>query len=203
MRAELDNQQRLSEELAPGERVLWRGAPDSRRWLYPQDAVLIPFSLMWGGFAIFWEVGVLSSSGARGTVLFPLWGVPFALIGLYLIVGRFPTRRWVRRHTQYAVTDRRAISIAPSWPRGDRSTSVWFGSYPPLDKRLGRDGAGTLWIGPFPSSGRWLSTEPGWPGGRRASGGGVVFADIADAAAVYSQIRERLSDATAAGMAQR
>jgi len=190
---DLEAQNRVAGELESGERLLWSGRPDSRRWLYPQDAVLIPFSVMWGGFAIFWEAGVLSG-GARNSVILPLWGVPFVLIGLYLIVGRFLARRWMRSRTLYAVTDQRVISIAPSWPRGERTTSVWLGSYPPVEKRLARDGRGTLWVGSFPLTNRWLASEVGWPGGRSASATGVVFADISDADEVYSRIRHELSD---------
>jgi len=198
MLAELEAQNRLAGELEAGERLLWSGRPDSRRWLYPQDAVLIPFSVMWGGFAIFWEAEVLSSSSARGTVLFPLWGIPFVLIGLYLMIGRFFLRRWIRRRTLYAVTDQRVFTISPSWPRGERTTSVWFGSYPPVDKRVARDGRGTLWIGPLPYANRWLASEPGWPGGHSRTGSAVVFADIPDVDEIYSRIRHQLSDLTAA-----
>ena len=197
-----DAQNRVTGELESGERLLWVGRPDSRRWLYAQDAVLIPFSVMWGGFAIFWEAGVLSSSGARNGILFPLWGIPFVLIGLYLIGGRFFVRRWTRSRTLYAVTDRRVISIAPSWPRSERTTSVWLRSYPPVEKRLARSGEGTIWIGSFPTANRWLASEPGWPGGRSATANAVVLADIPDADEVYSKIRHELSELAAAGTAQ-
>jgi hypothetical protein len=157
---------------------------------------------MWGGFAIFWEASVLSSSGARNSVIFPLWGIPFVLIGLYLMVGRFFVRRWMRRSTLYALTDQRVISITPSWPRGERTASVWLGSYPPVEKRLARDGRGTLWIGSFPLANRWLATDSGWPGGRSATANAVVFADITDADEVYSRIRHELSESRAARTAR-
>jgi hypothetical protein len=198
MLADLEAQNRVARELESGERLLWNGRPNSRRWLYAQDAVLVPFSIMWGGFAIFWEASVLSSSGARNSVIFPLWGVPFVLIGLYLMVGRFFARRWMRRRTLYAVTDQRVISIVPSWLRGERTTSVWLGSYPPVEKRLARDGQGTLWIGLFPLTNRWLATDSGWPGGRSAMANAIVFADIENVDDVYTSIRHQLSDLTAA-----
>jgi hypothetical protein len=191
---ELEAQNRIAGELASGERLLWSGRPDSRRWFYAQDAVLVPFSLAWGSFAIFWEASVLSSRGAGGSVVNALWGVPFVAIGLYLIAGRLFARRWIRRHTLYALTDQRVISIGPSWPRGERTTSVWLGSYPPVEKRPARGGQGTLLIGSFPRANRWLASEPGWPGSRSASANAVVFADIADADEVYAKVRRQLSE---------
>lgn len=197
MLADLEAQNRVAGELESSERLLWSGRPGSR-WLYPQDAVLIPFSVMWGGFAIFWEASVLFNRGARDSVIFPLWGVPFVLAGLYLMVGRFFARRWIRRRTLYAVTDQRVISIMPSWLRGERATSVWFGSYPPVEQRLARNGRGTLRIGSFPLTGHWIAADPSWPGARSATTNAVVLADIENASDVYSSIRHQLTDARTA-----
>jgi hypothetical protein len=193
---QVEAQNRFTRELESGERILWSGKPDNCRWLSQQDALLIPFSILWGGFAIFWEATALSSGAARSNVIFPLFGVPFVLVGLYLIIGRFFARRWVRRRTLYAVTDLRVIVVAPSWPRSERTTSVWLRSYPPVEKRLTRDGRGTLWIGSFAPGQRWIASEPGWPGGRLMSTNAIVFDDIPDAASVYAMIRRQLSDST-------
>jgi hypothetical protein len=192
----VEAQNRFTGELESGERLLWSGRPDNRRWISQHDALLIPFSMLWGGFAIFWEATALSSTAARSSVIFPFFGVPFVLVGLYLMVGRFFARRWIRRRTLYAVTDRRVIVVAPSWPRGERTTSVWLRSYPPVEKRLTRDGRGTLWIGSFGSAQRWIASEPGWPGGRMMSTNAIVFDGIPDAANVYTTIRRQLSAST-------
>lgn len=92
--------------LLPNERVLWMGRPARGLLITARDGLMIPFSLAWGGFALFWEASVVTTNAP---VFFRLWGVPFVLIGLYLIVGRFAFDAWLRRRMVYAVTDRRVL----------------------------------------------------------------------------------------------
>jgi hypothetical protein len=51
-------------EIATGESILWAGDPGRAITFHKQDAFLIPFSLLWGGFAIFWEAGVMGLWGS-------------------------------------------------------------------------------------------------------------------------------------------
>src|SRR6478735_6022360 len=120
-------QTRLQSYLQPGEKVLWTGRPDPGRLLSSKDAYLIPFSLMWGGFAIVWEGGVLlTMAGANGAPIFvALWGIPFVVAGQYLIWGRFLVKRWDRRRTVYAVTDQRVLVL-----RGASLQSMFVSSLP-------------------------------------------------------------------------
>ena len=76
----------LSAELRRSEKLIWSGRPRQGVFLTQRDAGMIPFSLMWGGFSFFWEFKAVSSGGP---LFFDLWGVPFVLVGLYMIVGRF------------------------------------------------------------------------------------------------------------------
>jgi hypothetical protein len=69
---------------------------------------MIPFSMAWGGFALFWE-GMVIRDGAP--LPFKLWGIPFGLVGLYITIGRCFADARKRAATVYAVTDQRVLII--------------------------------------------------------------------------------------------
>jgi hypothetical protein len=58
-----DARAQLEPNLLPDEALLWWGRPDPAKHLGRNDIFLVPFSLAWGGFAIFWEIGALQSGG--------------------------------------------------------------------------------------------------------------------------------------------
>lgn len=89
-----------------GERLLWSGRPDPDVIFTPRDVFLIPFSIVWGGFALFWEGAVIV---AGTNAFFIAWGVPFVLVGLYMIFGRFVMKKRWKRTAAYGVTDQRAL----------------------------------------------------------------------------------------------
>jgi hypothetical protein len=129
--------------LLDGERVVWSGRPGQGLRLTSRDGLLIPFSLMWGGFAVFWEVGVLKRSTP---FFFPLFGAAFVLAGLYLIAGRFVVDAWLRGKTSYAVTNQR-ILIARSQPFGN-FVSLSLNRLPDVELKEDATGRGTLRFGP-------------------------------------------------------
>ena len=96
MTKDLDVCSRLQSSLAPGESLLWCGRPRQGVMFRKADALMIPFSVMWAGFAVFWVIGA-KSSGAPA----PFWsfGLIFVAIGLYLVVGRFVVDAMVRNKT--------------------------------------------------------------------------------------------------------
>jgi hypothetical protein len=103
----------IARELEPGESILWSRQPRKGIVFRGADIFLIPFSVMWGGFAIFWETMALSQASKQGGgVFFALFGIPFVLLGLYIMFGRFIVDAIQREHTCYGVTDRRAIIVS-------------------------------------------------------------------------------------------
>jgi len=97
----------LQNHLRGDERLLWHGVPDPRVWFTPADAFIIPFSVLWCSFAIFWESGVVAGGGG----FFAIWGIPFIAMGLYMVVGRFFYKRYRKGRTVYGITSQRALIL--------------------------------------------------------------------------------------------
>jgi hypothetical protein len=184
-------QARLQPHLQPSERILWTGKPDPNRLLGGKDVFLIPFSLLWGGFAIFWEGAVIwgSSSGPSGApIFFLLWGVPFVLVGQYLIWGRFLVKRWDKGRTVYALTNQRVLVL-----RGRSLQSMFVNQLPSLDQSIRHDGSGTLEFGssgPPLGYGVWANTGMDVFGFGR---GALAFYDIPEVAQVYRLVNQARS----------
>ena len=133
--------------LMSGERLLWSGRPEQGLTFSASDGVLIPFSLVWGGFSIFWLVQVVTMKAPAAFVVF---GVPFVVIGLFLIFGRFFVDAWLRARTFYAVTDRRVL-ILRSGPYGD-FRALQLDRLPEAGLRERADGGGTIIFGQLVSA---------------------------------------------------
>ena len=106
----MEVQKVLGAELESGERLLWSGMPQQGLVLQASDAFMIPFSLMWGGFAVFWEYSVVTATNAP--LIMQLWGIPFVLVGLYMIVGRFFADSYRRAQTWCSRCGRRTPKSA-------------------------------------------------------------------------------------------
>ena len=173
-----DPHQVIGNELDPGERLLWSGQPRRGIVFRGTDVFMIPFSLLWGGFAIFWEAAVLwGGHHGQGKVpfFFALWGVPFILIGLYLIFGRFLVDAAQRENTYYGLTDRRAIivfGLFGSQPRGlailiymlagvawRRTKAIDLRTLTDIEMTESSDGSGTINLGPRPANYWWHTGE--------------------------------------------
>lgn len=100
-----DGEDPLRAELLPGERLFWTGRPDPRVLFTGADLFLVPFSVLWCGFAIFWFVSALKTAGPG----FASFGLLFVVVGLYFVAGRFLYKVHRKRRTVYGVTDRRVL----------------------------------------------------------------------------------------------
>lgn len=144
-------QAELERELAPGERVVWSGQPLPKRYTRGSWGMVL-FGIPWTAFAVFWTtMAFVGTRGLKGDDpmstgfrwFFPLFGVPFILIG----VGLLSSPWWGRRRAErvaYAVTDRRALLFEPAW-RGSRTVKS-FGpaEIQSLERTEHADGSGDL-----------------------------------------------------------
>lgn len=140
----------LRSVLEPGERVLWKGRPtvsvDYKAffiWL---------FAIPWTAFSMFWVVMTwrLSQTSAPdeggmliAAKLFPLFGVPFVIVGLVMMVSPFLAMT-VPGRTLNAVTDRRILRVVGGWKASLRVIpGEWVKG---IDHKAKFDGTGTLII---------------------------------------------------------
>lgn len=135
----------VERELEPGEEVVWSGMPKPR-FFTPAATAAFLFAIPWTAFAVFWMYG---ASGFKRPdfsspeAFFPLFGVPFVLVGLAMLSSPL----WARRNsgkTVYVITSQRAITFVGGWGTTIRS-------YPPEKlqdtyRREGRDGTGDVII---------------------------------------------------------
>lgn len=123
-----DAQLRAQSELQPGESLYWTGVADPAR----AAAAALPaalFGIPFAGFAAFWinaayhGTHAMNKSGNSFTgafIFFPLFGVPFLLVGLGIILA--PLWAYLGgRTTVYAVTNQRVMVISGSSTRSVKS----------------------------------------------------------------------------------
>jgi hypothetical protein len=160
---------KLQSELMPGERIFWAGMPNPSVIFHTQDWIMVPFSLLWGGFTLF--MGADSFGwwhGKPGTTRTWDFGAiivaAFIVIGQHFIWGRFVMDAWLKRHTYYAVTDRRILLLQEGFKRKTRAVF--------LDAvgEIQRDGSSTGSI--------WLGSTIAIFGGRYRQNRGMSFVNI-------------------------
>jgi Bacterial PH domain len=181
----------ITAELDRNERVIWSGRPRHGPVLRWMDAFAIPFGLLWTGIPL---VGAWAAvTGPKGNPIAIIAPLPFVLIGLYLIVGRFFIDAAQRRRTFYALTDERILIVSGILSRNIRSVALRTLDQVDLSARA--SGQGTI------SFGRSMYGSfalPGWPGMKSMQP--PMFEMIPDAAVVAKLIRDaqRAANAPAA-----
>lgn len=121
--------------LLPGEYVTWKGRPEKGYVFSAADFVLIPFSIFWLAFALFWEMGAIQS----GIPFMMIWGLPFIAVGLYLLFGRYIRSAYLRDKTFYVITNKKLII-----KRGRKITMYTAQDLPPMTLQIHKNGNGTI-----------------------------------------------------------
>lgn len=170
-------------ELNPDERIIWSGRPQQGLTLRAADIFMIPFSLLWGGFAIMWEGGVIASGAP---FFFMLWGIPFVGLGLYIIFGRFFVDSAQRSRVYYALTNQRVIILSGLFNQNTKSLDIK--QLPEINVSTKANGKGTISFGPsHPMA--WMYGGSGFPAMGRYYAP-PSFELIDDARSVYQQIKQ-------------
>lgn len=138
----------LGRELRTGERVMWQGRPIRRLSL--KSFGMYAFAIPWTAFALFWTA--MASLGAGSVAekdvgllawAFPLFGLPFVLIGFGMLAIPFAPLFYSGR-VLYAATNQRLIELT-LW-RSLNVKSVPARRIGMIDRNERRDGSGTLKI---------------------------------------------------------
>ncbi|GAB5521859.1 MAG: hypothetical protein RhofKO_41100 [Rhodothermales bacterium] len=133
----------IRSEIPDDEEILWAGQPDEweaskRGW------PIFGFAIPWTLFSIFWmfaAAGFGMPNFGDGTGFFALFGIPFVLIGLFMLASPFFMARNAK-HTVYVVTDQRALIFTGK-------DSVEVETYAPnelnsLDRTIRSNGTGSI-----------------------------------------------------------
>jgi hypothetical protein len=135
----------VNAELHDGESIVWSSAPKPGNLVLKTLPVIL-FAVPWTGFAVFWMVmagGFNSGSGFQIGSVFALFGVPFVLIGIGMLLSPFLVIR-AARESAYVITDRRAL-VFTAKPWGGTAIT----SFPPdqlknLTRNQRLDGSGDV-----------------------------------------------------------
>lgn len=157
--------------LDPKERILWQGRPDPVVRIGFGDIGLMVFGTFFAGFALFWMVMASQAGG-----IFWMFGSLHFAVGMAIILWPVLGRPYLRRHTWYTLTDKRAF-IATDVPlRGRRLKSYPITEDTPLTIEDRQPGA------------IFFASE--WRRGKNGSHETRIgFHNIQDARAVYALMR--------------
>jgi hypothetical protein len=93
----------------PGEEILWFGTPDKLRYFMREDWVMIPLTLLVGGYLLFFAFASMITMFRGESMTFALSGITFLLIGFYLIFGRIWYRHKRLSKNMYFITNKRVF----------------------------------------------------------------------------------------------
>ena len=133
----------FQEHLGANEKLIWTGQPKKGIIFRTADLFLIPFSLLWCGFAIFWVTSVLNSGAP---FFFAMFGIPFIIMGLIFVFGRFIIDAKQRAKTFYGLTEDRIIIKSGFFKKSIKSLNI--STLSEIEYVEKSDGSGTINFGP-------------------------------------------------------
>lgn len=169
----------FAQYLDPQERLIWAGKPKGGFRLQMLDIFLIPFSLVFCGFSIFWMI-----MASQASIFFALFGIPFVIVGLFLVFGRFIYDKNKRESTTYGLTQERILIKSGKMKVQVQSFSL--SALPDIDLVETSDGRGTISFGPKNPMMERAQAMGSFPGMKGTSS----LSEISEARKVFNQIVE-------------
>lgn len=114
---ELNYQFKIKEYILLDEALLWTGKPTKEIKLLPAEKFNMLFGIIWTIFSLFWitmaTIGAMSASEDSLTIslVFPLFGIPFLIVGIYFIFIAPIRGRNRRKNMEYALTNKRILIL--------------------------------------------------------------------------------------------
>lgn len=168
------------------ERLLWIDKPQPGMQFAKADWFLIPFDVFFTCFAFFWMAMAATITEEGGFPFFTLLGIPFVMMGLYMLFGWHFLDFIKRSKTVYAITSERTLIL------NQRSGLVH--AYP-LDQLKNitftqqADDSGNLFLGSIDPHYQMLQGTS-WPGVKLSP----TFQKIAGIQHVYTVLKEAKSN---------
>ena len=147
----------LQQHLEPNEKLIWVGQPRKGIVFRSVDIFLIPISLLWCGFAVFWVI-----MASKGSIFFAMFGKPFVVVGLIFVFGRFIIDAKQRNNTYYGLTEDRIIIKSGRFTKTIKSLNIRTLS--DIEYNEKSDRSGTINIGPKNPYMIWGNGMNWWPG---------------------------------------
>jgi len=177
-------------DLLPGEILLWTGQLNTRVIFHKQDMYVVPFTAFLAfhsALLLAVDLHLLGPPAYREMAVDPysvFWPSVYFLIGQYLLWGRFLVLRWKKKHTYYAVTNRRVLILHGY---GNRElVALPMDSIPVIKKTVRADGNGTIRFGQPPEEGTWHYPRIRVDAFQKS--GIPAFGDVDDAEQVYQLV---------------
>lgn len=167
----------LRSHLSDDENLLWTGKPKTGIIFNNYDYYMVPFSLFWCGFVIYWTYNAMQIE-----FIFGLFGVPFVVIGLIIVFGRFIIDAKKRENTVYGITENRIVIKSGIFSKNIESLNIKTLSN--LSLREESDGTGTITLGAEPMGTQFAEGMDWWPGVKLAP----KLRMIPNARSVYDRI---------------
>lgn len=155
MKKEFSNH--LRQYLINEESIIWVGKPKEGILFRSADIILIPFSLLWCGFAIVWTLDAVKSDVFSGVL-----GLLFVFIGLVLVFGRFIIDLKKRSNTIYVLTQNRVIIQSGIFSK--KINFIPLKTMTKIDIVASNNGYGTIYLAPKSPYMEWTNSTGWWPG---------------------------------------